>query len=414
MTIEKWIKENKKLSKNANVLFDESFLTFKIEAFRASLIFSYLGFLTIIKEIILNSKKPNSILQSRWDNILFEIKNEDSWEKRVYDELINSSSPIFNINDSIRQQVKYWKDRRNDCAHFKQNEINHNHTELFWSFIKSNLLKITIEGGKENLIKKFEIHFDLTRTPVDKDYSNLIYEIENSIENSELNDFFIRLTQIENFIITEKYYDIYREIFRLVKNDIIIEDLVKYLKTSKRDLKLIIKYPNLINSMEYTATEIRKIWKVRTKNEPYIFYVYANLLQNNLIPEGEKNEAIKTLYDGFNQRNHVNIPNDDNIRKNLALPELLTIIIEDVFASNKITKEYLYVNSKSDFIVLVIEFLPLSIQMVNGICAMYKCNEKSWWLNNSLLELFSQKPNLKTKFKATIAENGLELPSVFE
>jgi hypothetical protein len=211
MTIEKWIKESKKLSKNSTVLFDESFLTFKIGAYRASLIFSYLGFLTIIKEIILASKKPNPIPQSRWDKILFELKNEDTWEKRVYDELANSSKPIFNINDSIRQQVKYWKDRRNDCAHFKQNEINHNHTELFWSFIKSNLLKITIEGGMENLIKKFEIHFDTTQTPLDKDYSNLIYEIENSVENSQLNEFYQRLDQIENFknimIFIAKYSD---------------------------------------------------------------------------------------------------------------------------------------------------------------------------------------------------------------
>ena len=414
MTIEKWIKENKKLSKNSTVLFDESFLTFKIGAFRASLIFSYLGFFTIIKEIILASKMPNTINQQRWDNILFELKNEDTWEKRVYDELVNSSSPIFNINESIRQQVKYWKDRRNDCAHFKQNEINHNHTELFWSFIKSNLLKITIEGGKENLIKKFEIHFDLTQTPVDKEYSNLIYEIENSVENSELNDFFIRLSQIDDFLMTEKHYEIYSEIFRLVKNEIIIEDLIKYLKASKTDLKLIIKYPHLINLMDYSATEIRKIWKVRTKNDHYIFYVYANLLQNKLIPNGEINEAIKTLYDGFNQRNHINIPYDENIRKNLALPELLPIIIEDVFASNKITQDYLYVNSKSDFIVLIIEFLPLSIPIILGICEMYKCDEKSWWLNNSLIEMFRQKPNIKTKLQEITAENGLELPPVFE
>lgn len=414
MTIEKWIKENKKLSKNSTVLFDESFLTFKIGAFRASLIFSYLGFLTIIKEIILASKKPDAIIQSRWDNLLFELKNEDTWEKRVYEELVNSSSPIFNINDSIRQQVKYWKDRRNDCAHFKQNEINHNHTELFWSFIKSNLLKITIEGGKENLIKKFVVHFDVTQTPIDKDYSDLIYEIENSVENSELIDFFTRLAQIEDFIMTEKHYEIYSEIFRLVKNDTIIEDLIKYLKSSKKDLNLVVKHPNLINTMDYSDTEIRRIWKVRIKNENYKFYVYASLFQNNLIPKEEKNEAIKALYDGFNQRNHVNLPQDENVRNNIAISELLPIIIADVFDNNKITEDYLYVNSKSDFIVLVIEFLPLSKTMITGICEMYKCDEKSWWLNNSLIDMFKQKPNVKTKFQEIITENGLELPSTLE
>jgi hypothetical protein len=414
MTIEKWIKESKKLSKNSTVLFDESFLTFKIGAYRASLIFSYLGFLTIIKEIILASKKPNPIPQSRWDKILFELKNEDTWEKRVYDELANSSKPIFNINDSIRQQVKYWKDRRNDCAHFKQNEINHNHTELFWSFIKSNLLKITIEGGMENLIKKFEIHFDTTQTPLDKDYSNLIYEIENSVENSQLNEFYQRLDQIENFIFSEKHYDIYSEIFRLVKNETIIEDLIKYLKTSKKDLKFIVKHPNQINAMDFSATEIRRIWKARTISDNYRFEIYASLLQNNLIPKDEKNEAIKALYDNFDQRRHVNLPQDENVRNNIAISELVSIIESDVFESNKITEDYLYVNSKSDFIVLAIEFLPLSTIMITGICEMYKCDEKSWWLNNSLLEMFKQKPNIKTQFQEVVNENGLDIPANFE
>ncbi|NJM79738.1 MAG: hypothetical protein HC854_09145, partial [Flavobacterium sp.] len=96
----------------------------------------------------------------------------------------------------VRQQIKYWKDRRNDCAHFKQNEINISHVEIFWSFLKSNLSKITIEGGKLNLLKKFLNHFDETKTPPDSDYTHLIKEIEHAIEINESESFFIELDNL--------------------------------------------------------------------------------------------------------------------------------------------------------------------------------------------------------------------------
>jgi predicted metal-dependent RNase len=93
--------------------------------------FSYLAFLTFLKETIIKSNKPASINQSRWDSILNDLQNDDKWEKRVFEELTNSSTPIFNIKEDIRQQIKYWKDRRNDCAHFKDNEIDAHHVESF-------------------------------------------------------------------------------------------------------------------------------------------------------------------------------------------------------------------------------------------------------------------------------------------
>ena len=139
-----WIEDRFKKSIECNYLFQESIKCYKIEAYRASLLFSYLGFLTYIKEVIISSRKPTDIDESRWNDLLRKINNDDYWEQRVFDELNNNSSCIFKFNDSIRQQIRYWKDRRNDCAHFKDNEINQSHVEMFWVFIKSNLNKISV------------------------------------------------------------------------------------------------------------------------------------------------------------------------------------------------------------------------------------------------------------------------------
>jgi hypothetical protein len=130
IAIEDWKKE-KRFNKKVSSLFDESIVCYKHGAYRASLMFSYLAFLTFLKETIIKSNKPASINQSRWDSILNDLQNDDKWEKRVFEELTNSSTPIFNIKEDIRQQIKYWKDRRNDCAHFKDNEIDAHHVESF-------------------------------------------------------------------------------------------------------------------------------------------------------------------------------------------------------------------------------------------------------------------------------------------
>jgi len=101
LPIEQWSDE-KRFSEKVNKLIQESVICYKHGAFRASLLFSYLAFITFLKETIIQSKKPDSIPQRRWDNIQNELQDDDKWEKRVFDELSNSSSPLFNIKEDIR------------------------------------------------------------------------------------------------------------------------------------------------------------------------------------------------------------------------------------------------------------------------------------------------------------------------
>ena len=68
------------------------------------MLFSYLGFFTVIKELVIKTKKPDAIPVGRWDNILNELRDEENWEQRVFQELTNSANPIFNITDKIISQ----------------------------------------------------------------------------------------------------------------------------------------------------------------------------------------------------------------------------------------------------------------------------------------------------------------------
>lgn len=418
--MDNWIEQKiTKLSIDSKSLFDESLLCYKIKAFRASLLFSYLGFLTIIKEIIISSKKPELIEQTRWDKIIFDLNIEDKWEKRVYDELINSGSPIFNISESVRQQIKYWKDRRNDCAHFKQNEINISHVEIFWSFLKSNLSKITIEGGKLNLLKKFLNHFDETKTPPDSDYTHLIKEIEHAIEINESESFFKELDSLigtSYWFLNQKVSEIYYNLIIHIDNEQIKRSLVKFIKSKNNfDFELIKDNSQLIFEFNYSKQEIRNIWKSRlfSTSGRLKYYIYAILLRNNLIPKSELVEAMEHFYLNFNQDGFANIPEDDEIKRNLANKELLDSVYIQLFSNSALSKsKFGLLNSKADLITLLLEFKKLDLTIVEEICKMYENGINPWWLTKGINYLFENNTIIKNEFEEICTSNNLTYPNL--
>jgi len=415
-----WLnKKREKFSSDSKRLFDEADLCYSVKANRASLLFSYLGLFTIIKERIISSKKPDSINQGRWDNILKELNDEDKWEKRVFDELVNSSTPIFNITESIRQQIKYWKDRRNDCAHFKENEINNHHVQIFWNFVKSNLSKITIEGGKLNLLKKIEIHFDETKTPSDADYKYLFEEVETAIEISEGESFFEEFHIIINEALwfeNKKESDIFYNLFNSIENGSLKDKLRKYIKSKNNfDLGLIRYNPQFIISLNYSPEEIRQIWKVRVNGSNVYkdtkYYIYSALLSNGLIPPKQKKEAMTLFYKNFNQEGFANLPSNTIVRQILACQELLDVIYQELFENGAISDmDYSDINSKADLIELFIEYNHKNEPKVfKELVTIYE-STNPWWLTDNLKSLFKKKPEILDRFKEICSSENIEFP----
>src|SRR5690554_4054611 len=124
LPIEQWIDKNG-FSENVNSLFRDSIVCYKAGANRASLLFSYLAFITILKERIIAGTKPNLIKEEVWDKLISNLQDEDLWEAIVFDatqqrEKIDQATkerkrdPVFNINENLRLQIKYRKDRRSE------------------------------------------------------------------------------------------------------------------------------------------------------------------------------------------------------------------------------------------------------------------------------------------------------------
>ena len=149
---------------------------------------------------------------------------------------------IFGLSDNIRHQVVYWKNRRNDCAHSKQNEISSSHVKSFWLFLKSNLAKLVVNGSKEGLLNEIRNHFDFSITPPGADCSHLVEQIPAAISTNELSDFFSEVYKVFRpgssdyplpSPMSTSEMDFWNKVL-LLKDNSVVSRFVEYAKTKHR------------------------------------------------------------------------------------------------------------------------------------------------------------------------------------
>jgi len=64
LQLEQWL-DDQTLSSESQSCFEESFICYKVAAYKAALLFGYLGFLTTIRDRILQSRSPEGIPEDR-------------------------------------------------------------------------------------------------------------------------------------------------------------------------------------------------------------------------------------------------------------------------------------------------------------------------------------------------------------
>jgi len=187
--IQFWL-NTQKLSQEASSSFNESFACFKTGANKAALLFAYLGFMNVIRDRILSSPIPTGIAPVYWQDVQGQVRTAETWDKAVFDAIQKKNpAPIFLISDDIRNQVGYWKDRRNDCAHSKQNKIVTAHVEAFYAFIESNLGKFVINGSRNEILSRILDYFNPSLTPPNQPLTPIIHDLPNAVLAGELVQF---------------------------------------------------------------------------------------------------------------------------------------------------------------------------------------------------------------------------------
>lgn len=418
LPFEEWIL-SKEIPLDAKDLIKEAIICYKADAYRAALLFSYLCFQTIIKDRMLNAHRPDNITEGMWTDIHKKLRNEDTWDQTVFDNLQRQQpKEIFILNDDIRNQITYWKNRRNDCAHSKNNIISVSHVESFWSFMRSNLSKIMVNGSREALLNKIRKHFDYSLTAPNTDISYIINDVSYAIEESDLYSFFDEILnlfkelgdfwwdQIDTYMIFwDKLFDLNEE--KINKH------LVHFMKANE-DLVIayLAQFPHKVNYFAADTSFIRNLWHSKIFSSSYFYgghlKLYCALLRNKLIEKEQLTEAHIKIIDKFNN----SIPDNDDFYI-LQESNFFSIFKDYVFDTYFLTN-FEKANSLKDIITFYLERFPIDVQIVKSITSIFSNDNYPWHLKDSLNTFFYENPEKRDIFILTLKEHELDSPNYLD
>ncbi len=348
ISFEFWLNE-KNLSANTKELFNEAIICYKAGANRAALLFSYIAFIELIKNRLLEANKPDEVTQGEWDNKRKKLLDDFEVDKEIFDILNRTDNKYFKLNDSLRNQIKYWKDRRNDCAHLKLNKIDSAHVETFWNFIMSNINRFSIVGSQNDFINRILRHYDEDSTPIGSDFSSIVLDIPQSVDLSNFSAFLLELEEILLKVEEEQwlYYTYeYAGFFysMLTKLEESYSEIVKnfVLSNSKISTELFGYKPEfLIYFKNENAEYIRQLWK---KSDSVTAKQACVLLRNTIVPANQIDELIEDCI--YKNKNHIPKVEELEFLIPYGYVKRLNYIIEKALSEGKAFEWWLKDNNK--------------------------------------------------------------------
>lgn len=160
----KWLIDNKIEN---DELYEESIKCYQVGAYRAAYIFSYLANHKNIAKLAIDYrgvpvnfevKCPlDDAKESKWNEIVDLLQDEDKWEQTVNDKLIKpSEGNIFKLPSKIKEKCSHMRVLRNNSAHAKDRRVSESTVLELWSDIEYIYPYFVINGTKEAWLKEFD------------------------------------------------------------------------------------------------------------------------------------------------------------------------------------------------------------------------------------------------------------------
>lgn len=306
---ESWY-ENNSINKETLSLFDEGIMCYRVGAYRAAFIMTYLGLQIAIKNRILSATyKPNHMPKSKWNDIINRLQDDRMWDYEVFN-VVNMKQPdsVFVIGDDIRKQYEYWRNIRNDCAHAKSNIIDYPHVEAFWLFIQANYDKFVVNGGRQGLMEKIKKHYDIRYTSPYAKVSYIVEAIKSCVNTNEIVDFlediylfFSEDLKLWNVFSSKHIAHSFWEEIAYSEDIVLRESLYEFVKREKIIfVDFIVEYTDKFYEFILDDRFIRIfwndwIWDVFNSNNKTGWRCVSTLVGNQIIPEEEQKDFIKML-----------------------------------------------------------------------------------------------------------------------
>ena len=414
LTVEKWL--NEQLFDEASLkLFYESIICYKAGAYRAGFLFSYLGAQSILKDRIVRGDKPDGVRDHFWTKTLQDLRDDDIWESTLWTAIESKNNgSIFGIGDGhLKVQLEYWRGIRNDCAHAKVNEIISAHVEAYWAFLKSNLPKLVVAGGKDSIINRIQKHFDDKYTPSNADPTPIIKDMAVGVKEDDLDEVFEELDRLTRddlayvfWYTASKPASFWKGILEL--DGSISRKCVEFLINRPKDLvsHVLDAHPHLTAYFSEDPLFVRSLWYEKINNFFNPFELLAALLDNDCIPPEQTEEAIT------------------NVIKKSIDTELAPLTLQrlETYGFSQIFKDEVFVGDErkirnfdwaNNHCSLVCSYLiqrGLDTDIVIQISDAYSVSNHAFKLRESLIRLFQEKRELREDFIEIAKEEGLELP----
>lgn len=382
---EEWYK-GRRFPEETIALFNEGVQCYKVGAYRATFLMTYLGFEWILKEKILKSSLSSKYLK---EDTLRILKDPDEWERILSKIVINESkfNNPFALKKDILAQFEVWRHLRNACAHAKSNKINYSVIEHFWFFIMNNIGKFELEGGVESAIERLKDCYEYKNNLYATDIEKIDAVIEDllTVEDDEIQQILIQVNKIIDIkdVKSDASKLIYRGWEKIVNttNVTLKGKFIKFVKSdTSRFICFVDTYPQIFTEIKedyrfmtdfWKKEEINRIgWLKYTEWETAVWKILIRMLKEDVIPQEEQDDFIeKIVREG-------SIPNDESA--NILRETNYFEKIEKILKSNDtdFSFSFDFVNKYADQIVMYLKYGEWDKELIKSI--NYKYNESSY------------------------------------
>lgn len=260
---------------------------------RPALMLSYIAFIQAVRNNLLNPEMPSGFKKARWDACMNNLRNEDNWDSEVVDCIRKRANgtndpAFFELPDTLRDDVCFWRNRRNDCAHYKDSEITLSHVAAFWVFMMDNYNRFTPIGSLMQSVNDYKRHYNLSITPRDASTDKIFKRLCLAIKTDD--DLLQFLRETDSCMKFEEQAQLLHDLLMTERHrakviNLLIDNLKRvrmYLAFKPADVSVI-----LGNNPEMT----RKFWY-----EDFMLFVssanvYVEMLRAKMIPQSEIKES---------------------------------------------------------------------------------------------------------------------------
>lgn len=419
--LEEWLNKNRELLGSEQVvgLFEDSIACYHANIVRPAYILSYQAMMIHLRNVILNGTMPLNYPATQWTTITSELRNETKWDAKVFtctqqkEEPATHKIAILNIPDDIRSRFLFWRDIRNDCAHYKANNVIKAHVQALWAFIDQYLLTFTIEGGKDMLLKKFDDFFNPAKTAPGTDIRPLVDLISTMVKKDEMQSFFKEYGKIASkyrlFGATESY----KHVLDNSKNVTVKKELIHFIQKKEEWMQAMIRdYPEMVLELYTDPTKVRELWYKGFVFLPNSWKVFVTLLMAGRIPPKEIKEAcghILTLYFDHNGQISDLTEGEVNVLKSNGYFDLFM----EKYLNTKLTNQTSMMGDlcrKTDFYMSHIQYMDLDEVLLKKFIEVFSIPSPYVLDERVRVHLNTLSEDRKKTIKEILTRENLTLP----